>query len=84
MHSRGTCLLATELLSTSPSSIILANDNTEAEAKMWDCFAEVFEKEVRTSILQAPHARVSLASGLLTNDVLCAVARDSEERGGSI
>jgi hypothetical protein len=48
MFSRDIWRLGTELLSTSPSSIILANDNTEAEAKMWNCFAEVFEKEVRT------------------------------------
>lgn len=60
MHSRGTCSLIIELLSTSPSTIILANDNTEAEAKMWDCFAEVFEKEVRAAILPAPYASVAL------------------------
>lgn len=35
-----------ELLSTSPSTLMLSQDNAEAEAKMWDCFAEVFEQEV--------------------------------------
>eukprot|EP00877_Chromochloris_zofingiensis_P013502 jgi/Chrzof1/8405/Cz03g09130.t1 len=36
-----------ELLATSPSTLILSSgQDTEQEAKMWDCFAEVYEKEV--------------------------------------
>jgi len=36
-----------ELLSTSPSTLLLSHgDDSEVEAKMWDCFADVFEQEV--------------------------------------
>lgn len=37
-----------ELLSTSPSTLLLSiADDSDNEAKMWDCFADVFEQEVQ-------------------------------------
>lgn len=37
-----------ELLAVSPSALIMGDTEMEAEteARMWDCFAEVFESEV--------------------------------------
>lgn len=42
-------LLIAELLAISPSTLIRpeSGGDTEQEARMWDCFAEVYEKEVQ-------------------------------------
>jgi len=49
-HTNVYCLLLiAELLAISPSTLIRpeSGGDTEQEARMWDCFAEVYEKEVQ-------------------------------------
>lgn len=43
------CLWHAELLAISPSTLIqpVGGGDKEQEAKLWDCFAEVYEKEVQ-------------------------------------
>jgi hypothetical protein len=50
---------------------MLSQDNAEAEAKMWDCFAEVFEQEVSLAAAGVGAALKHMASTRCLRQFVC-------------